>query len=73
VKALAFREHGGIDKLQILDLPKPSIGPDEVLIRVKAVALNHLDLFVRQGLPTLKLPLPHIPGSDVAGIIDEIG
>lgn len=73
MKALAFYEHGGIDKLQIVDLPKPTIGPDDVLINVKAVALNRLDLFVREGLPNLKLPLPHVPGSDVAGVIAEIG
>jgi len=73
MKALAIYEHGGIDKLQIADLPKPTIGPDDVLIQVKAVALNHLDLLVRNGMPTLKLPLPHIPGSDVSGVIAEVG
>ncbi len=73
MKALAITEHGGIDKLQIMDLPKPSIGPDDVLISVHAVALNHLDLFVRNGSPALKLPLPHIPGSDVSGVIAEVG
>ena len=73
MKALAIYEHGGVDKLQIADLPKPMIGVDDVLVNVKAVALNHLDLFVRNGMPTLKLPLPHIPGSDVAGVIAEVG
>lgn len=73
MKALAIYEHGDVDKLQIVDLPKPTIGPDDVLINVKAVALNHLDLFVREGLPNLKLPMPHIPGSDFAGVIAEVG
>ncbi len=73
MKALAFYEHGGIEKLQIVDLPKPTIGSDDVLINVKASALNHLDLFVREGLPGLKLPMPHIPGSDGAGIIAQVG
>ncbi len=73
VKALGFNEHGGIDKLQILDLPKPVLGPEDVLLRVQAVALNHLDLFVREGMPSLKIPLPHISGSDAAGIIDQVG
>jgi NADPH:quinone reductase-like Zn-dependent oxidoreductase len=73
MKALAIFEHGGIDKLQIADLPKPRIGPDDVLINVKAIALNRLDLFVRKGSPALKLPLPHIPGSDASGVIAEIG
>jgi len=73
MKALVFYEHGGIEKLQIADVPKPTIGADDVLINVKASALNHLDLFVREGLPGLKLPMPHIPGSDGAGVIAEIG
>ncbi|MCL4393428.1 MAG: zinc-binding dehydrogenase [Chloroflexi bacterium] len=73
MKALAFYEHGGIDKLQIVDLPKPAPGPRQVLIAVKAVALNHLDLFVRTGSPALKLMLPHIPGSDLAGVVAEVG
>jgi NADPH:quinone reductase-like Zn-dependent oxidoreductase len=73
MKALAFYEHGGIEKLQIFDLPKTTIGADDVLINVKASALNRLDLFVREGLPGLKLQMPHIPGSDGAGIIAEIG
>ncbi|CAG0941166.1 alcohol dehydrogenase [Anaerolineae bacterium] len=73
MKALAFYEHGGSDKLQIVDLPKPTIGPDDVLINVKAISLNQLDLFVRRGAPVLKLPLPHIPGSDGAGVIAVVG
>jgi len=73
MKALVFYEHGGIEKLQIADVPKPAIGADDVLVNVKASALNHLDLFVREGLPGLKLPMPHIPGSDGAGVIAEIG
>jgi NADPH:quinone reductase-like Zn-dependent oxidoreductase len=73
VKALAFFEHGESDKLQIADLPKPTIGADDVLINVKACALNQLDLFVRRGSPVLKLHLPHIPCSDGAGVVAEIG
>jgi NADPH:quinone reductase-like Zn-dependent oxidoreductase len=73
MKALTFNEHGGIEKLHIADLPKPMIGADDVLINVKASALNRLDLFVREGLPGLKLPMPHIPGSDGAGVVVEIG
>ena len=73
MKAVAIQEHGGIEKLTLADLPKPIIGPDDVLINVKAIALNRLDLFVREGSPALKLPLPHIPGSDGAGVIVEVG
>jgi NADPH:quinone reductase-like Zn-dependent oxidoreductase len=73
MRAVAIYEHGGIDKLTVTDLPKPIPGPDEVVINVKAVALNRLDLWVREGMPGLKLPMPFILGSDVAGVIDEAG
>jgi NADPH:quinone reductase-like Zn-dependent oxidoreductase len=73
MKALVIKAHGGIENLDIVDLPKPSPAADEVLLNVKAVALNQLDLFVRRGSPALRLTLPHIPGSDAAGVIAEIG
>lgn len=73
MKAVAIYEHGGIDKLQLVDLPKPVPDADDVIIAVKAVALNRLDLWVREGLPGLKLPMPHILGSDVAGVVDGVG
>ena len=73
MKALVIKEHGGTDKLEIMDVARRTIGPDDVLVNVKAVALNHLDLFVRNGAPSLKLPMPHIPGSDLSGVIVEVG
>ena len=73
MKALAFHEHGGIDKLKYQDVPDPKLGPGDVLVRVRAAALNHLDLFVREGLPGLKLPLPFWSGCDIAGEVVEIG
>jgi NADPH:quinone reductase-like Zn-dependent oxidoreductase len=73
MRAVAIFEHGGVDKLTLTDLPKPTPGADDVIINVKAVALNRLDIFVREGLPGLKLPMPHILGSDVAGVIDKVG
>ena len=74
MKAVVFYEHGGPEVLQyVTDFSEPVLGPDDVRIRVRATALNRLDLFVRQGIPTLKLPLPHILGSDVAGEIDKVG
>ena len=59
--------------MQLADLPKPTAGTDNIVINVKAVALNRLDLWVREGLPGLKLAMPFILGSDVAGVIDSIG
>jgi NADPH:quinone reductase-like Zn-dependent oxidoreductase len=73
MKALAFNEHGGLDTLRYQDVPDPAIGPDDVLVRVRACALNHLDLFVREGLPGFKLPLPFWTGCDIAGDVAQVG
>lgn len=73
VQAAFFRRHGGLDVLEVGDLPAPAMGPDDVRVHVKACALNHLDLFVRDGWPGLKLPLPHVGGTDVAGVVSEVG
>jgi len=72
MKAVFFKEHGGVDKLIYGNRPTPKPGPGEVLIRVKACALNHLDIWLRRGIPGLSLPLPHILGSDVAGVVQKI-
>src|SRR5271163_2014392 len=73
MKAIVFEKHGAPEVLHYTDAPTPTIRPSEVLVRVKACALNHLDLWVRRGLPGVPIPLPHIPGSDVAGEVAEIG
>jgi NADPH:quinone reductase-like Zn-dependent oxidoreductase len=73
MKAIVYSEHGGPEVLRYTDVPKPQIDAYEVLVRVRACALNHLDLFVRGGLPGIKIPLPHIPGSDIAGEVAEVG
>lgn len=73
MKAIAFHEHGGIEVLQTAELPVPDVGRNDVLVRVRAVALNHLDLFVRKGLPGLHLDMPHILGSDIAGEVVAVG
>src|SRR5277367_1868592 len=73
MKAIVFAKHGGPEVLQYIDVPTPTIRPNEVLVRVRACALNHLDLWVRRGLPGVPIPLPHIPGSDVAGEVAEVG
>jgi len=71
MKAIRFHEFGGPEVLKYEDVPEPVLRKDHVLIRVKACALNHLDLWTRKGLPGVKLP--HINGSDVAGVVEEIG
>jgi len=73
MKAVIFREHGGPEKLVYGEVPQPVIGPGEVLIRVKACALNHLDIWIRQGNPSYPISLPHISGSDIAGVVEEVG
>src|SRR5258708_29794745 len=73
MKAIVFHQHGAADVLKYTDALDPVIRPSEVLVRVKACALNHLDLWVRRGIPGVPIPLPHIPGSDVAGEIAHIG
>lgn len=73
MKAIVFEKHGGPEVLRYVDAAEPVINANEVLVRVKACALNHLDLWVRRGLPGVAIPLPHIPGSDVVGEVAEIG
>ncbi len=71
MKAVRFHEFGGPEVLKYEDVPDPQVRKDQVLVRVRACAMNHLDLWVRKGLPGVKLP--HINGSDVAGEVVEIG
>jgi NADPH:quinone reductase-like Zn-dependent oxidoreductase len=73
LKAVAITSHGGPEVLELQDLPVPEPGPGEVRVRVHACGINHLDLWVRKGLPHLRLRYPHILGSDVAGIVDRVG
>jgi len=71
MKAVRIHEFGGPEVLRFEDVPDPQPRLDHVLVRVKACALNHLDIFVRKGLPGVKLP--HILGSDIAGEIVHVG
>jgi len=73
MKAVLFQQHGGPEVLKLDQVPDPEIKPNEVLIEVRACALNHLDVWVRIGLPGIKIPLPHILGNDVAGVVRETG
>jgi NADPH:quinone reductase-like Zn-dependent oxidoreductase len=73
MKAVVFQKHGGPEVLELTEAPAPEITPAEVLVEVKACALNHLDVWVRGGLPGIKIPLPHILGNDIAGVVREVG
>jgi NADPH:quinone reductase-like Zn-dependent oxidoreductase len=73
MKSIFFTRHGGVDVLEYGDQPDPIPAPGEVLVRLWAASINHLDLWVREGWPGLKLPLPHIPGADGAGEVARLG
>jgi NADPH:quinone reductase-like Zn-dependent oxidoreductase len=73
MKAIVFHEHGSLENVLISDEPTPQIGVNDVLLQVKAAALNRLDLWVLAGWPGLNLKLPHVMGSDGAGVVVEVG
>jgi NADPH:quinone reductase-like Zn-dependent oxidoreductase len=73
MKAVVFNQHGGPEVLEYTDAPVPTIKANEVLVEVKACALNHLDVWARAGLPGIEIPLPHILGNDIAGVVREVG
>lgn len=73
MRAVRFHEHGGPEVLRLEDAPDPEVPHGGVVVRVRACALNHLDLFQRRGLERVTIPFPHISGADVAGEIAEVG
>lgn len=74
MRAAVIREHGGLDRIRIEDdYPRPTAGPGWVLLRVRACALNYHDIFTRRSMPGIKVPLPIVVGSDIAGEIAEVG
>jgi NADPH2:quinone reductase len=73
MQAVQFEEHGEAEVLEYGDFPDPEPGRDEAVIDVEAAALNHLDVFTRRGLPGVDLEMPHIPGSDAAGVVEAVG
>jgi len=72
VKAVRFHRHGGPEVLQFEEAPDPKPDSDEALVRVKACALNHLDVWARNGLPNVTIKMPHISGSDIAGVVEWV-
>lgn len=73
MKAVRFHSHGGPEVLVYEDAPDPAPAPGRAIVRVRACALNHLDLWQRRGLERVRIPLPHIPGSDIAGEVIDGG
>ena len=72
MKAVRFHEHGGPEVLKHEEAPDPVPNSDEALVRVKACALNHLDIWARNGLKNVEIPLPHISGCDVSGVVEWV-
>ena len=73
MRAVRINEHGGPEVLRLEEVDTPRIRADEALVRVRASGMNHLDLWVRNGVPGHKFPLPITPGCDVAGVVEEVG
>jgi alcohol dehydrogenase len=71
--ATVIREHGGPERLLLETVVRPAAGPGEVVVGVTACAINHLDIFVRRGMPGLTIPLPHTSGGDIAGRVVALG
>ena len=73
MQCVRIHAHGGPEQLRFEEVPDPAFGADEVRVRVRATSINHMDIWVRQGLPGVRVPLPMIPGVDAAGTVDAVG
>jgi len=74
LKAIRIHEHGGIEKLRFEDAPDPKItSPKDVIVKLEAAALNHIDIWIRMGATGMQIPMPHILGADGAGVVVEAG
>jgi NADPH:quinone reductase-like Zn-dependent oxidoreductase len=74
MRAVAIRSHGGPEAVRVEDVPRPTAErPDEVVVSLRAAALNHLDLFVVRGLPGVRPVFPHVLGADGAGVVESVG
>lgn len=73
MKCIRYHEHGGPSVLKYEDCDEPVPKDNEVKIRVKAASVNHLDIWLRKGLPGIKIKLPRIPGADASGVIESVG
>jgi NADPH:quinone reductase-like Zn-dependent oxidoreductase len=73
MRAVVVREHGGYEQLRIESRPVPAPGPGQVRIAVRALGVNHLDLWVRRGVPGHQFPLPLVLGNDACGVVDALG
>ena len=73
MKAVYLNRHGDASAVEYGDLPEPRLVAGAVKVKVKASSINHLDIWIRKGMPQLKLPFPHVLGSDAAGVVEAVG
>ena len=73
MKAVSINSHGSIDVLEYKEIDEPVCSSNKVKVNIKAASINHLDIWVRNGIPGIQIPLPMILGSDGAGVISEVG
>jgi NADPH:quinone reductase-like Zn-dependent oxidoreductase len=73
MQAVLIEEHGGREQLRLREVDEPGVPADSVLVRVRACAVNFLDVWARRGLPGVNIPLPLIPGNDIAGVVEKTG
>ena len=74
MRAIRIHEHGGVDQLRFEDAPDPHItSPKDVIVKLEAAALNHIDIWVRMGATGMEIPMPHILGADGAGMVVDVG
>jgi alcohol dehydrogenase len=73
MRAIVIHEHGGREQLRLEEVPAPAAGPGQAVVRVHACGLNHLDIFVRRGMPGKRTPLPFTSGGDIAGVVAAAG
>ena len=73
MRAIVVRQFGGPDVMKIEEVPPPSAGPGQILIRVRAIGVNPVDTYIRSGTYARKPNLPYTPHADIAGIVDSVG
>lgn len=73
MKVICFYEHGNPSVLKFEEVEDLKVGKGEVLVKIVSASVNRVDILVRKGYPGIKIPLPHIPGADMSGIVEEIG
>ena len=72
MKAVLIKKHGSAETLEYTDFPKPEPKPGQVLAKIKATSVNWVDVLIRNGYPGLQLELPHIPGGDIVGEVEQV-